>query len=314
MKWSQSILAFITTCVCLGMNAERVAAADWTWIDATADHMPFDAVVGGSEGNGDRLYICRAGHQNGIYPGKFRPGFAGCNIGSDGNEVAVPNFQILVPTWAPASNGSIPREAPAFGHEADGSPLFICRANHQGGLHPGRVSPGLGGCHIGYGGQEIFVPNYEVLITQEHAVVPGLPDTEALVGGSEDGKNLYICLADHNGGTHPGKFRPGFDGCNIALGGAEVTEKFHWNLLIPTWVASDSGDPNPVLFQEGNEADGTPLYVCRSGLPLSANGSGEHPGRFRAGLGGCDVTWAGKEYVHSQYFRILAPVVFVRVP
>lgn len=68
MKWSQSILAFITTCVCLGMNAERVAAADWTWIDATADHMPFDAVVGGSEGNGDRLYICRAGHQNGIYP------------------------------------------------------------------------------------------------------------------------------------------------------------------------------------------------------------------------------------------------------
>jgi MFS family permease len=50
---------------------------------------------------------------------------------------------MLVPSWAPASNGSIPPGAHAFGYEAPdpakGAPLFVCRANYQGGLHPGKV-------------------------------------------------------------------------------------------------------------------------------------------------------------------------------
>jgi DM9 repeat len=166
MKWSHAALAILAPFLCLGMNPQRLAAADWRWVDATPDHLPFDAIVGGRDATGDLLYICRASHQNGMYPGKFRPGFQGCNIGSGigsggGNEIAVPNFQILVPPCEASSNGNVFRDAPVFGHEdpnAGSHPLFVCRANHQGNLHPGWVNPGSGGCHIGYDGKEFVGP------------------------------------------------------------------------------------------------------------------------------------------------------------
>jgi hypothetical protein len=142
MKWSHIALAISAMLLCLGMKPQRLAAADWRWVDATPDHLPFDAIVGGRDGPPTEaiLYICRASHQNGMYPGKFRPGFQGCNIGSGngsggGNEIAVPNFQMLVPPWEASSSGNVPQGAPPFGHEdpnAGSHILFVCRANHQG--------------------------------------------------------------------------------------------------------------------------------------------------------------------------------------
>jgi hypothetical protein len=322
VKWSRGMFALLATFVCLGTNPQQLLAADWHWVDATPDHVPFDAIIGGRDATEDLLYICRASHQNGMYPGKFRPGFRGCNIGSDRNEIAVPNFQVLVPPWEASSNGNVPHEAPTFGHEdpnAGSHPLFVCRASHQGSLHPGWVNFGSGGCHIGYGGKEFTVTSYNVLVTWPFAVQEDLPDTEALIAGTENGMNLWICIADFAGGKYPGKIRSGFDGCHIGLGGVEVDvnqTKGTWRLLIPTWEPFAPADPsqNPSLFKAGNDSNGTPLYVCRSGLPIEAKGSGEHPGRYRIGAGACDVTWAGKEYLESQNFRILGQMAIFQLP
>ena len=75
MKWSPVTFTLLATIVCLGTNPQRSLAADWHWGDAAPDHVPFDAIVGGRDATEDLLYVCRASHQNGIYPGKFRPGF-----------------------------------------------------------------------------------------------------------------------------------------------------------------------------------------------------------------------------------------------
>jgi len=66
--------------------------------------------------------------------------------------------------WVAASGGTVPGGALQGGQEANGSPLYICHAMHLGGVHPGKVRPGFSGCNIPYGGQEIVVPNYEVLV------------------------------------------------------------------------------------------------------------------------------------------------------
>jgi hypothetical protein len=117
MKWSHIALAISAMLLCLGMKPQRLAAADWRWVDATPDHLPFDAIVGGRDGPPTEaiLYICRASHQNGMYPGKFRPGFQGCNIGSGngsggGNEIAVPNFQMLCHLGRLVLAATFPRE------------------------------------------------------------------------------------------------------------------------------------------------------------------------------------------------------------
>ncbi|MBD2450000.1 DUF3421 domain-containing protein [Nostoc sp. FACHB-152] len=64
--------------------------------------------------------------------------------------------------WVSESYGSVPSDAILAGYENDGSPLYICRAFYNEGLHPGKV---VGeNCNIGWGGQEISLPYYEVLV------------------------------------------------------------------------------------------------------------------------------------------------------
>jgi hypothetical protein len=65
--------------------------------------------------------------------------------------------------WVEARNGEIPEGALQGGQEA-GGPLYVCRAYHGGGLHPGRIRPDFTGCHIGWGGYEVVIPVYEVLV------------------------------------------------------------------------------------------------------------------------------------------------------
>ena len=67
------------------------------------------------------------------------------------------------PVWIQARSGNIPAGAVAAGFEADGKPIFACRARHNGGLHPGKVRHGFSGCHIPWGWRELSKPEYEVL-------------------------------------------------------------------------------------------------------------------------------------------------------
>ena len=52
------------------------------------------------------------------------------------------------------------------GHEAapGNEPLYICRATHNGGVHPGKLRAAFKGCNIGWGGRETVVADYEVLV------------------------------------------------------------------------------------------------------------------------------------------------------
>ena len=65
--------------------------------------------------------------------------------------------------WVEASNGDIPKNAVVGGDE-DGAKLYIARAFYRGGTHPGKIKEGWDGCNISYGGKEITLRNYEVLV------------------------------------------------------------------------------------------------------------------------------------------------------
>jgi|SRR5215472_7335932 len=103
MTFSAATIAVAIFGSCL--TASSASAADWNWVSATPDRIPADAVVGGWEEGGEKLFICRANY-NGTHPGKVRPAFKGCNITYAGEEKQVPDFQVLVSSWVPASNGS----------------------------------------------------------------------------------------------------------------------------------------------------------------------------------------------------------------
>jgi len=48
--------------------------------------------------------------------------------------------------WTSSSGGNVPEQSVVAGSESDGAPLFVCRANYNGGVHPGKVRKAFGGC------------------------------------------------------------------------------------------------------------------------------------------------------------------------
>ena len=130
--------------------------------------------------------------------------------------------------WVEESGGNVPKGTYATGEEGYGPLLYSCRAQFEGGLHPGKVRPKLGGCHIPYGGKEIIINYYEVLVASP-VWVPGVGDKmepRAIKTGKEAyGPALYSCRAKFERGTHPGKIRQGFGGCHIPYGGKEIIVK-----------------------------------------------------------------------------------------
>lgn len=136
---------------------------EWITIDQ-GDRLPRSIVTGGYQSNPPAtLYICRAPYRGGAHPGKLYKG--GCNFGWGGSEVILSSgYEVLTSKyplrWVAASYGSIPHRAIEGGYQHDGR-LYICQARYRGGMHPGKVYKDS--CLIGWGGQEVAIPEYYVL-------------------------------------------------------------------------------------------------------------------------------------------------------
>ncbi len=147
-------------------------AAD-RWVQGSNGRTAGGDIYGGWE-NGRSLILC-AGFYNGTYhPGKL-VGNA-CNYGYGGREIRSASYYTLKVQqgnisnykWFGASNGNIPMrpgyQAIPVGREGSRT-LYVCRANYMGGKHPGKIVGS--NCNFGYGGREITVPTYQVLMRQQ---------------------------------------------------------------------------------------------------------------------------------------------------
>jgi len=103
--------------------------------------------------------------------GKVQSCLQGCHMGSQGQEVVVPVYEVLC--WAgdertvrfvPAvRSGQVPKGCVPLGSDADGKPIYGARASHLGALHPGQARANLDSCSIGCNGREVRLPEYELL-------------------------------------------------------------------------------------------------------------------------------------------------------
>ena len=85
------------------------------------------------------------------------------------------------------------------GTDRKGDALYFCSVNHKGGVHLGKVRPGIGGCHIGYGGREVSFNTYRVGLGYGHwanGKKSSIP-YGAVAYGRENGQPLYACRAMH---------------------------------------------------------------------------------------------------------------------
>ncbi|XP_068899628.1 uncharacterized protein [Tenebrio molitor] len=127
--------------------------------------------------------------------------------------------------WVAARNGEVPPRAYAGG-EDNGEPVYVARANFNGGLIPGKLVASHGTCYVAWGGQENAVPEYEILCDFPGTWVacsgPNVPPNAVAAGQSEEGEPLYVGRVVHDGSLTVGKVQPSHGVLYIPYGGNEL--------------------------------------------------------------------------------------------
>jgi hypothetical protein len=124
----------------------------------------------------------------------------------------------------------------------------------------------------------------------------GMMPRNAVVGGQEGGRILYICQSPYMGGMHPGKLVDGR--CNITYAGREIPQT-SFRILVGKgvhWMRSYSGEMAAGMVQGGDEK-GRPLFICQAKI-----GRNMHPGKVVEDH--CNVGFAGRE-VEKMDYRVL---------
>ena len=151
------------------VSATGLMAQD-RWVKGSNGKVNGFTLYGGNE-NGQNLFLC-AGYMNGTYhPGKIVG--TNCNFGYGGREITANEYFTLQVShaslqrysWRAAANGQVPRlngYVPIEVGREGNRILYVCRASYNGGVHPGKIVGS--NCNFGWGGNEITIPNYEVLM------------------------------------------------------------------------------------------------------------------------------------------------------
>jgi len=110
-----------------------------------------------------------------------------------------------------------------------GSPLYICRAVHEGGLQPGKWVKG--NCKITFNSKEVVARDYEVAYGEaEWGPYNGNARGLLQTGNEADGAPLYSCRVRYqNHGYQPGRLANGR--CAFPYDGKEVVQKSGFEAL-----------------------------------------------------------------------------------
>lgn len=137
------------------------------WVPASGGQVPPNAMQAGFDGS-EQLYVARARHENDLIPGKLHPSHGVCYVAYGGGEHGHADYEVLCAgggRWVPVYDGSIPPTAVPAGETAEGEPLFVGRATHEGTVTVGKVQPSHGCCYIPYGGEELAYKEFEIYVS-----------------------------------------------------------------------------------------------------------------------------------------------------
>ncbi|MEK8022028.1 MAG: DM9 repeat-containing protein [Candidatus Parabeggiatoa sp.] len=150
-------------------------ATDSNQVNTTIGKVPSGAFKAGYNGpiepvKDNSLYVCRGNYKNSVHPGKLWKSW--CHIGWGGKEVLLGKYDVMTTkggkmqlVWV--SSNSIPPLAVQGGYNDTsegygGYPLMVCHGPYKQGVHPGKLWKG--NCNIGWGGKEITLTNYQILV------------------------------------------------------------------------------------------------------------------------------------------------------
>lgn len=126
-------------------DVEILTGHNYCWVSASNGSVPPHALRVGRTSDGEPLYVGRGYFAGSLTPGKVHPSHGCLYIPYGGAEQRLEAYEVLVmpETWVPSSGSHIIPGTIYAGNDADGDPIYVGRAYHDGDLLPAKVrNPG----------------------------------------------------------------------------------------------------------------------------------------------------------------------------
>ena len=173
------------------------------------------------------LWPCRSYLANtpSLVPGYTYPGSTGCTIAYGGSTETPEYYYAMDNVFSMTSvsgNGTIPLGNLVGGHEADGTPLYMCSGNvSSNNTVPGKTRSDWAACNVASLGSEVATTPYSSLVPLYSPWNPYAYRTPYQPGVDADGTKLGICRVNYNGSIQVGKYHSGTS-CDFTWGGREI--------------------------------------------------------------------------------------------
>jgi hypothetical protein len=192
-----------------------------------------------------------------------------------------------------------------FGTDADGAPLYACRASYLGSIQVGKTRADWSFCDFGHGGVERLSTDYQTLAASWSSASGGAIPAGARDFGNGAGPDpsVYVCRAGIGGSLQVGKIRAGFPGCDVTFGGQEHFVATYQVLAASTFPTVEVETTNTPAFAEisaGTDLNDATLYPCFVGYAGSVE-----PGKTRADWSACVIGFGGQEIFVSAPYSVL---------
>ncbi|CAO1428123.1 unnamed protein product [Diamesa hyperborea] len=247
----------------------------YSWVSSSIySQPPHNAVLAGHDSDRSPIYVGRAMEGCAAIPAKVIPCKQACYVSFNGKEILKQNFEYLVGSglhWIGSGNGHAPAGAVLAGNDKSGEPHYIGRAHHSGSLTPGKIHQSHGCLYIGYGGHEVAIKQYEVLVAQKRlqwvhceAYMP-VPHGAILAGNDADGSPIFVGRAHHASDHLVAKVIPSKQIAYVSYDGQEIPKHTfevlcHGNVQ---WVHSSNGQVVYNAVPGGRTGSGEVLYIGR---------------------------------------------------
>ncbi|KAL7738623.1 hypothetical protein ACLKA6_006916 [Drosophila palustris] len=149
------------------LEAYEVLVQPETWVSSSGSNIVPGTILAGHDSDGDAIYVGRAYHEGDLLPAKVIPNKSCAYVPYGGHEHVKYDFELLAGYgygWVPDGFGNVPGGAVVCGRTSDGEPLYIGRGHYNGSFTPGKIHQSHRCLYIPYGGQEVRLDNYEVLV------------------------------------------------------------------------------------------------------------------------------------------------------
>jgi hypothetical protein len=139
-----------------------------SWVPFNRSMHESSLVYAANDTDGSVVVVGRAHHGGELIPGKVLVRHGVCHVSHNGQELSLPNFEVLINsggfTWVQSSNGQVPANAVIGGKTATGESLYVGRAQHAGLTIPGKVHPSHHCLYLPCDWKEHAKTSYEVLV------------------------------------------------------------------------------------------------------------------------------------------------------